>query len=477
MFLQIFLQSRVNPTNNIPPRNHSDDVLDAAAVQGGDNNNEEVPIPEARLNVVPDSDSLIEPTSHWCHSRDFAEESGKRASCLFHHICVVPTDPRRNDRKQEIKFLYVSSDDADGSQEEEDVSFTLGVGPHSVDERVHFVPERVTAELLQSNYPVRQYVKDLSVLFYEYNAENFGHMLTDVLMPIYVLLESFQLEHQPANLFRYSIRDAIGWSCDYHIDHGAEVNYAYGNVRAIRAHCERFYKLLSQLVGGHSPLHVLNETTVQPTCFERLAVGMSMYSDDCLEGSHGRNQDVWSLCNHARQRQFWNFRNYALANAGAKLPPPPRHKITITIRSDAKRGLKNVDELISVIKNKYSAQGIEVVTVEWHKLSLVDQLKLIQTTTVHLTPPGGASFIALFLPKWATSIRLYTREYRMEYHIFHYLGYIHAEHVDCQEKATIPVDETMNLLRKSMQRYDTFRIADGDKSWESQGVVDESLST
>ena len=306
----------------------------------------------------------------------------------------------------------------------------------------------------------------------EYNSENFGHFLTDVLLPIYAALEGFGLERRDdLHLFRYSIMDAIGWSCDFHRRELAKtggISLRYGDVGK---HCDRFYAMTPQLVRGHRPLRVLNGTTVEPTCFQDLVVGMPMYSDDCMEGGHGREQDFWSLCNHARQGQFWRFRNYLLQNAlgdteaDVEQHAPTHHKITITRRKDDIRGLNNFDQLIEQLQEKYGANGngsgndrVEVVVVEWEKLSIQDQLELIRTTTVHITPPGGVSHIALFLPRWATSVRLYSMEYRLEWHIFHYLGYVTVEHVDCRRGNRIPLDQTMSLVEEGLRRYDDFRV-------------------
>lgn len=414
-------------------------------------------IPNATLRIVPYNSESVKLTSHWCHSRDFAKEHGKRASCLFQNICVVPTG-ENDTSKQEVTFLYVS--EKNEQQDDESTSFTLGVGPHSVDERVYFQPHYIAREQLDSKYPNRHYVKDLSVLFYEYNAQNFGHVLGDVVLPIYALLESFQLEHHPFNLFRYSMSDPIGWSCDFQKTQPDRQASAW-------VQCERFYQQIPQLLRGHSPIHVLNSSTIQPTCFQRVAVGMPMHSDDCLEGSHGMAQDTWSTCNHGRQGQFWNFRNYALANAGVSTLPPNKHLITITKRTDGARALHNLDDLITALQNQFAEAHIDIVTVEWHTLPLVEQLDLIRNTTVHITPPGGISYIAIFLNKWATSIRLYSENsFGMDHHLFHYLGYMTNEHVDCKE-GMIPINDTVKLVRDGLQRYDTFRIADGDVDWKA----------
>jgi len=429
-------------------------------------------------------------TTHWCHSRDYLPDNSHRASCLFHNMCIVQRPKNSNhgtNPKHEIEFLYVYEND-EGKKikqriKDGDASFTLGVGPHSGDERVVFTPVPISMNELNIQYPTREYITGASVLFYEYNSENFGHLLTDVLLPIYTALQGFGLEyHEDITLFRYSIVDAIGWSCDFHRKQvgPSGISERYGNVGK---HCDRFYNMTAELMYGHRPLQVLNGTTVQPTCFQTLVAGMPMYSDDCDDGHAGRETDVWSLCNHARQGQFWQFRNYILQNVLGESydemnDMPKHHKITITQREDEHRGLKNLDQLISQLKDKYQGSDIEVVVVQWEKLSLKDQLDLIRTTTVHITPPGGVSFIALFLPRWATSIRLYTMEYRMEWNIFHYLGYISVEHVDCDDNkfhSLIPLDEVKSLVDEGIKRYDDFRIVSGDTTWKTFVNVDRGI--
>jgi len=425
-------------------------------------------------------------TSHFCHSRDYVDDNAQRASCLFHNVCIVQRPPNSNSRgnnnRHEIEFLYVYDNGSGNGGKNNgqkikqrikngDASFTLGVGPHSGDERVIFTPVPMSMDKMNIQYPKRKYVTGTSVLFYEYNAENFGHVLSDVLLPIYVALQGFGMEnYRDITLFRYSIMDAIGWSCDYHrriLDEEGEISARYGNVGK---HCDRFYKMIPEFMPAEKrPLQVLNGTTVQPTCFQKLVVGMPMYSDDCDVGFE-RETDQWSLCNHARQGQFWQFRNYLLQNVlGSSYDEgnvPVHHKITITQRNDKIRGLANFDQLIGKLREKYEVvdgSKVEVVVVQWEKLSLKDQLDLARSTTVHLTPPGGVSFIALFLPRWSTSIRLYSDEYMMEWNIMNYLGYIANEYVDCQNDNLIPLDEVLGFVEEGLKRYDEHRA--GDTSW------------
>lgn len=106
---------------------------------------------------------------------------------------------------------------------------------------------------------------------------------------------------------------------------------------------------------------------------------------------------------------------------------------------------------------------MEIVVVQWEKLSLKEQLDLARSTTVHLTPPGGVSFVSIFLPRWSTSIRLYSDKYMMEWNFMNYLGYIAVNYVDCQKDNLIPLDEVLDFVEEGLERYDEYRA--GDASW------------
>ena len=247
-------------------------------------------------------------SAHFCHSRDLLSDGGKRASCVFRNLCVVPN--ATNSSPTHVDWLYISDSPPI------DASFTLGVGPHSVDERIYFEPIHVTPSQFQSEHNDKKtFIKGTSVVFYEYNAENFGHMLMDVLLPIFSALDGFDLLRRDIQLFRYSMPDPIGFSCDFQMAAPPEWKEQFKNSAK---NCARFYGQLTQMFYGDTgkEIQVLDAVDIAkkgtPICFDELLVGMSQYSDDCLEGSHGRNQDSWSLCNHGRQSQFWRFRSYVL---------------------------------------------------------------------------------------------------------------------------------------------------------------------
>jgi len=275
------------------------------------------------------------------------------------------------------------------------------------------------------------------------NGENFGHVLMDVLLPWYALQESFGVVSAETQMWQFWPNETLAWSCEHQIRIG----------RIDGKSCKRFYEVMTPLMSRH-PVNRL-DTIVQPTCFERVLVGMAMYSDDCLEGSHGRKQDSFSLCNHGRQGQFWKFRQFTKANLGVIDDPPSEQQVVIWKRKQAGR---QINDLESIAEDVGYRCGISVIIVDWADLSLVEQIRLIGSSTVHITPAGGGSYIGAYLPRGATTIRLYREDSRLDWHIFHYLGYVHVKHVNCPD-GDCPRDDIIEMVGEAMTRYDEFGAA------------------
>ena len=218
--------------------------------------------------------------------------------------------------------------------------------------------------------------------------------------------------------------------------------------------CKRMYEILTPLVSKY-PVTVLNASVHSvdvPICFDSVVIGMTQYSDDCMAGHAGRSKNTRSNCNTGRQSQFWNFRVNGLQNMGVANVPPIKHQIVVTNRSDGARGFRNLNDLVMRLSEIYGEEN--VLMIEWSEISIQEQLEIISSTTVHLTPPGGVSFISFFLPRWATSIRLYSSDWLLEWNFFNYLGYMHPEHVNCPG-GNINITNVEQLVEDSIHRYDT----------------------
>jgi hypothetical protein len=89
---------------------------------------------------------------------------------------------------------------------------------------------------------------------------------------------------------------------------------------------------------------------------------------------------------------------------------------------------------------------VDVVLTDFGGMDLAAQVELMSGTTVHISGPGGGSFIGFYLPRGATQIRLYAADFPLDYQIFNALGYIHADYVSCSEQNVTALATTSAVL-------------------------------
>ncbi|KAJ3140911.1 hypothetical protein HK100_008275 [Physocladia obscura] len=144
----------------------------------------------------------------------------------------------------------------------------------------------------------------------------------------------------------------------------------------------------------------------QNICFEQLLVGGNM--------RRFLHSVAWH--NHGHEEMFRNLRANILTAHGIDPTSTPNesHHIVITNKTETnfkadstvgerKRAIANLDEVVAWIKDKYGP-NIEVSCVEWQKMSVKDQLNLMVSATVFISPPGGVSMMLPFLPNGAHAI-------------------------------------------------------------------------
>ena len=133
-------------------------------------------------------------------------------------------------------------------------------------------------------------------------------------------------------------------------------------------------------------------------CFSRL-VGGGFY--DMFNTPTHPGKEAWL--------QLYRHRvlaHHRLAPPRGWSPPPSAHKMLI-IRKEGRRGIANFDEVLSYVSSgcEGMCQGIRsVVPVAFQTMSIREQLQLVSSSTIALTPPGGVSMILPFLPEGAHAI-------------------------------------------------------------------------
>ena len=422
-----------------------------------------------------------QPSQHLCHSHDFTSE--RHGSCAFRNLCVVPgfydaanvSAPVGDNTG--LQFFYIIPDHEQGAEAgtRPPPAFSVGIGYQAMWDELFVRPKLITAgEFTRQFGSTTDHVRGTSIIYHEYNAQNFGHMLGDVLLPLFALQESFGEANPDVNLYQYWPKPSVGASCE-NLQTIPEQGRGTARGEDVQRECMRLEQLMTSMV-SRQPVRRLDGLQ-RPTCFDRALVGMAMLSVRCMDLDVGLVQDKYSLCNHGRQRQFWRFRTFTKANLGLEDVVPTQQQVVLWQRDNGRGSELDMNALVAYIHQQTRARrergtlnGAATLNftshvVDFAKLPLAKQVRLAGESTVHITGPGGGSFIAMYLPQGATTIRLYptAHEYRMEWNFFNYLGFVHVEHVPCfgtmSEKGWelgIPYSRVLQLVLQSFERYKAF---------------------
>jgi hypothetical protein len=138
-------------------------------------------------------------------------------------------------------------------------------------------------------------------------------------------------------------------------------------------------------------------------CFRKLQAGGSM---PVFQREH-------MSYNIGKEPIFESFRTRILKCHG--LDPdhvPKSHRIVITKKKKGQfqRSIYNLNELVDFLELTYPDIPIQVV--DWSSMSIEEQLQLLLNTTILVTPAGGVSMTAPFLPRGAHAIF-------MDYYVSH----------------------------------------------------------
>ncbi|KAJ3352119.1 hypothetical protein HDU83_008302 [Entophlyctis luteolus] len=140
-------------------------------------------------------------------------------------------------------------------------------------------------------------------------------------------------------------------------------------------------------------------------CFDQLLVGGNM--------RRFLHSVAWH--NQGHEQMFKQLRDRILVHHGLNPRQVPRaHHIVVTNKTETnfraddtvgarKRAIANLDEVVEFLREKY-AKTVKVTSVEWHTLTVPQQLELMFSATVFVTPPGGVSMLLPFLPEGAHAI-------------------------------------------------------------------------
>ncbi|GAB5363334.1 hypothetical protein AAMO2058_000873800, partial [Amorphochlora amoebiformis] len=95
------------------------------------------------------------------------------------------------------------------------------------------------------------YVSNTHVLYVSYNAENFGHFLSDELFPAFSMMEAFDELDYNIQMIRRELDNPIIYSCEYQRKNWGEVQWEK---------CMFRYKTLMPLLSQNEVITVKNYT-------------------------------------------------------------------------------------------------------------------------------------------------------------------------------------------------------------------------
>jgi len=387
-------------------------------------------------------------SNHLCFGNDPHHNVWHRTSCRYHNLYYRP---------QDNQFYYVTE-----VNETDIFDLDVCLAPlggrldeyYRKDTDVHLNPKIITSEQFKVLFPRREEIavwKKPTLMYVSYNAENFGHFITDELFPLYNLLNAFGALSRDIQLLRRPFE--LYGNCEYQVKHwGPE----QGEI------CANNYRTLTPLLFNNPVLPLddaFKEKYKHGIRINQLFAGIGMLSEHCYDKTgHGRYTDKRGNCMYGRSHQMWRYRSLIMKNMGVNPDPHlivPRVLIWDRAAKDFKpeRKLYNLDTL----RDRLIARGFEVIyVVDWKDYTILQQLEMISSSMVHVTGPGSGSHISLFLPRHATAIRIHPSEL-MEWHLFNFLGYLHIEAFQV-ENQQVPVEKTEKLVVEGIRRYSQFTI-------------------
>jgi hypothetical protein len=457
-------------------------------------------------------------SSHTCFGKSHEAQAWQHGTCEYTNICY--SEKGRPSGHGRWFYFATDAEEREHLIRTNALAVALAPAPMSVNERSFWSPEIFTqaeaTDVLGAaglNLASISFVQPVHVFYMSFNAENFGHYLTDELLPIYAMLEAFdELDVEEGarpgesgvagagknlgragtdvRLVRFVPNPPIGNSCE-HLARAAGGSGTASGDKVLRL-CNKFHTTLGPMMSRHLTL-TLGDALVQLAaaadakdaaatvgaaahvasgsgrgfCFRKVIAGMGYLADHCQDsGSHGARGPWSTECNNGRSGQFWRFRNYAMRNLGV-VPTlqPLRHHVVAWERTGGGRndGARSIDRsALSTLGDAIRERsGVVVTLYQFHKFPIREQLEMIRSATVFVTPVGAGSHVALFLPRGATMVRLYRGNFKLEWHLFNFMAYAHTDHVSCPRGA-IPIEEVCGLVVEGVRRYDAYRAERSD---------------
>lgn len=381
--------------------------------------------PDGSFNGAPiylKQEDNIESHVH-CVGDNYERDGWKHRSCLYRFICfnTLSNDFVLFQSKTEAKLAdlverkpFIKLSDA-ASRENTTVSIgginlKWGAAPGQGIDRLEWQPK-----ILPVREKLKYYMLPEEIVWaplHSLNGANPGHLVWDDFLPVYTLLDMFDLlDHHPL-LLRYVLQD------------GGRGLWAGCDVREEREkECDQMLHKFIPMMWGPDPVLrytssmksklVRSDESVHLVCAKHGVAGIGGINDHGTSKAHGwAPEDYKEVHNHGRGGDLFRFRNYVMRNMGYPIEtlhvvkPTGPHRIIFSLGSSSIK-IRDVDFASQIRKIKEEVPNVSVEALQFSKMTLREQLDAASSASIMVSVCGGAAVTGMFLPKGASLVLYY----------------------------------------------------------------------
>jgi hypothetical protein len=275
-------------------------------------------------------------------------------------------------------------------------------------------------------------------LFFITNYLKKGHVLWDIWLPIFSLLELFALNKHEL------------------------IVTLFPSINIVRP----VYSFLAQSFGLVTPLNPNESLNVSDSrsryiCALNGGSGYGWLMDHGF-GDHGwKPDDLMYPVNLRRGPELWRLRNFILRNLDipAELQPNSKIEIVFSISSshDWHRRIQFQEEYDEIKRLNLSNQKYRVRKSHLVAASLRKQLMIASRTTIFISVVGGGTFPAFFLPKGSTLILYGDRDLYLDFDIFNNCGYLRVHWMSLNSRLN-DTSIFLDLIRDELAAHERAKL-------------------
>lgn len=278
------------------------------------------------------------------------------------------------------------------------------------------------------------------ISFYPWGGCNPGHLLWDSFLPIYTLLEMFDLKDK--ELFLTEMFQRKG-DCP-------ELMNQFAPMMGMKRKPQKT-KDLNFTTANNKP------QSSNMVCVRHSASGMGWLTDNGLSYHGTRGRDFNTPHNIGRAANLAGFRQYLLGNIGlgnANMIQKP-YRVTFSILSSRDEDRRfTFDTQVKAMKAALPPD-VEIQSIAMWNYTVREQIEIAARSTVYISVNGGGTNTAFFMPKGASLILYGKQNERMDFDLFNNYAQLRTHWLTLSHKEN-DTDFLVSLVREELQSIEAF---------------------